>query len=136
MQLLLSVIAGLSFGIAPLLGRYAPVNAMMMAVLIAGGSLAAVLPVAFLQNYAAAGSRALMINFAAGIANGIGLLVFYYLVARANEGLWEISRVAPIVFGLVPVIVAIGAWVFFDEALTRDKFIGIVLVCGAIWFLK
>ena len=109
---------------------------MMMTVLITSGSLLATLPIAFSQNYAAAGSRALMFGLVGGIANGIGLLAFYRLVAGSNEGLWEISRVLPISFVLVPIGTAIGARLFFNEAITADKVIGLVLAGGAIWFLK
>ena len=133
---LLCIVTGLFWACAPILGRLSSVNAMMMAVLIASGSLIAILPVAFSQNYAEAGSRALMFGLAGGIANGIGLLVFYRLVAGANEGLWEISRVLPISLILVPIGIAIGAKIFFNEPITTDKVVGLTLACGAIWFLK
>ena len=133
---LLCLVVGLFWASAPLLGRLSSVNAMMMTVLIASGTLVATLPVAFSQNYAAAGSRALMFGILGGIVNGIGLLAFYRLVAGSNEGLWEISRVLPISFVLVPIGLTIGARVFFNEAITIDKLIGLALACGAIWFLK
>lgn len=133
---LLCVVVGIFWAAAPLLGRISSVNAMMMTVLIASGTLVATFPVAFSQNYAAVGSKALMLGLLAGIVNGIGLLAFYRLVAGSNEGLWEISRVVPISLALVPVGIAIGSRLFFSEALTTEKIIGLVLACGAVWFLK
>ena len=133
---LLCLVTGFFLTCAPILGRFSSVNAMMMTVLIASGTLIATLPVAFSQNYAEAGSRALMFGLAGGIANGIGLLAFYRLVAGANEGLWEISRVLPISLILIPVGIVIGSKLFFNEAITADKIIGLILACGAIWFLK
>ncbi|MBI2454188.1 MAG: hypothetical protein HYV54_01270 [Parcubacteria group bacterium] len=133
---LLCLVVGFFWASAPLLGRLSSVNAMMMTVLIASGSLAVTLPVAFSQNYAMAGSKALIFGLAGGIANGIGLLAFYRLVAGSNEGLWEISKVLPISLVLVPIGIAIGAKFFFNEAITTEKLIGLTLACGAIWFLK
>ncbi|MBI2263212.1 hypothetical protein HYU72_01040 [Candidatus Berkelbacteria bacterium] len=134
--MLLCFVTGFFLGVAPLLGRLSSVNAMMMAVLIAGGTLTAMLPVAFSQNYAAAGLRSLMFALSGGIANGVGLLFFYRLVAGSNEGLWEISRVLPISLVLMVMSIAIGARIFFGEAFTNEKVIGLILACGAIWFLK
>ena len=133
---LLCIVAGLCFAGAPLLGRLSAVNAMMMTVLIAVGTLIATLPVAFSQNYVAAGSKALTYALIAGVVNGIGLLAYYGLVAGANEGRWEISKVLPIPLVICPIFIAIGAMLFFHEALTTQKVIGIVLACTAIWFLK
>lgn len=133
---LLCLVVGLSWAGAPLLGRLSSVNAMMMAVLIASGSLAVMLPVAFSQNYASAGSRALLFGIAADIINSIGLLAFYRLVAGSNEGLWEISKVLSISFILVPIGITIGAKFFFGETITNEKMIGLAFACGAIWLLK
>lgn len=133
---LLCFVVGIFWAAAPLLGRLSSVNAMMMSVLIASGTLLATIPVAFSQNYTAVGSKALIFGLVGGIANGIGLLAFSRLVAGSNEGLWEISRILPISLLLVPIGIAIGAKLFFNEAITTEKIIGLILACGAIWFLK
>ena len=134
--LILCLLVGIFWSIAALLGRYSSVSGMMMAVLISIGNLIAVLPVAFSQNYLAVSPRSLLIGLVAGIANGIGILAFYRLVSGSNEGLWEISKMLPISFILVPIGVTVGARVFFGEAITIEKTIGLALACGAIWFLK
>ncbi len=132
----LCALVGVFFGTAPLLGRLSSVSAMMMAVLVAAGSLVATSPFAFSQDYAAAGPKGIILGLLAGILNGIGLIAFYQLVAGANKGLWEISKVLPIALALVPIVIAIGAAIFFGEKFTASKIIGVALAGGAIWFLK
>ena len=134
--MILCVLVGLFWGIAPLVGRLSSANAMMMSVLVAVGTLLATLPVAFSQNYAAIGFKSLVLALIAGIANGIGLLIFYRLVAGSNEGLWEISKVLAISSVIMPIIIVIGARICYSEAITIEKIIGLVLACAAIWFLK
>jgi len=133
---LLCGVVALCWALAPMLGRMSSVNAMMLAVLVAAGSLIAALPVAFSQNYAAVGSRAIILGLVTGIVNGIGLIAFYRLVAGSSEGLWEASRVLPIAYVLVPVGIAILARLFFGEVVTTNKVIGLALAGGAIWFLN
>jgi len=134
--ILLCVTAGFFFGVAPLVGRLSSVNAMLMALLIAAGTFAVTLPVAFTQNLAAADWKALTFGLVGGVINGIGIIAFYRLVAGANEGLWEMSKVLPVALVLIPIVTTIGAIIFFGEALSVHKIIGIVLACGAIWFLS
>lgn len=133
---LLCATVAISWGIAPQLGRLSGMNAMMMTVWIAVGTLVATVPVAVSQNYASLTTKTLALVVAGGIFNGIGLLAFYRLVAGSGEGLWEMSKVLPAVFVCVPIAVAIGAWLFFGEKITLNKFIGLGLACGAIWFLN
>ena len=125
-----------TWGLAPQFGRLSGVNAMMMTVLISLGTLATTLPVAFSQNYAAAGSKALSLAFVGGILNGIGLLAFYALVAGSNKGFWELSRVLPIAMVLVPIGITVAARFFFNEPITLQKCIGLTFACFAVWFLK
>ena len=133
--IMLCLVTGLMWAGAPILGRLSGVNAMMMASLIACGTLLATLPVAFSQNYAATSWKSLGFGLVAGVLNGIGLLAFYSLVAGSNKGLWELSRVAPICYVLVPIFLGLGMKMLFSEAITNDKLIGVALACGAIWFL-
>lgn len=133
---LLCGIVGFFLAAAPIICRLSSANGIMMALLIGIGNLIPMLPFAFSQNYAAAGARSLAIGVAGGIANGIGLLAFYRLVAGSNEGLWEISRVLPISLVLIPIGIAIGARVFFSEPITTNKIIGLALAAAAIWFLN
>ncbi len=134
--MILCVLVGLLWGAAPLIGRLSSASAMTMSVLVAVGTLVATLPVAFSQNYAAVGLKAIVLALVAGIANGVGLLFFYRLVAGANEGLWEMSKTLAITSVIMPVVLVIGARLFYSEAITVDKIIGLVLACAAIWFLK
>ena len=130
------VATGIFWGAATLLARYLAVGPWMMAILISAGQLLAVLPLLPSQSFAAAGARAVGIGTAAGIINGLGLLAYYQLVGGSNEGLWELSRVAPIAMVLVPIVITIGARFMFDEPFTANKIAGIALACVAIWLLE
>jgi hypothetical protein len=133
---LLTTLIGLTWAAAPLIGRVAQVNAMMMAALIALGTFLAAIPMVVNQNYTSSDWRSICLVLFAGVLNGIGLTAFYRLVAGANEGLWEMSKVLPIAFVLVPIGIMVGSRIFYGEYITTDKMIGIVLACGAIWFLN
>lgn len=134
--LLLCVSIGLFWAGAPLVGRLSAVNAMMMTVLIAVGSLAINLPAAFTQDWSSTSPRAIAFGLVAGLLNGAGLLLFYRLVAGSSEGLWDLSRVIPLAFVLVAVCSVFGARIFYGETLSTDKIIGLGLAASAIWFLK
>ncbi len=121
---------------APLIGKLSNANAKVMAVMISVGSLVAVLPMAFTQNYSAVGNKGLLVALAAGIINGIGVIVFYQLIFGLEQGYWEISKIIPIVFVLVPVVAVIGSRLVFAEEITIEKIIGVGLACAAIWLLK
>lgn len=133
---LLCLVVGFFWAASPILSRFSGVNAGMMAVLVTIGTFAIAFPLVFRQDWTQAGSKALMFALLGGIANGIGLLAYYRLVAGANENLWEISRVLPITLVIVPVGIVIGSRIFFNEAITTEKIIGLVLASCAIWFLK
>ena len=121
---------------APLIGRLSSANGMVMAVAINFGSLVAVLPIAFTQNYAAVGFKGLMVALVAGIINGAGVIAFYQLVYGSAQGHWEASKIIPIVFVLVPVLIVFGAKFLFSEAITAQKVVGISFACVAIWLLS
>jgi len=135
-QWILCLIAGIFFGMAPLVGRLSSVNAMMMAVLVAVGTLAATIPVAFSQNYATVGWLYLCWGLLGGLINGIGLLAYYKLVAGANSGLWNVSTVLPITAVIMPVVIVIGGCIIFKEPMTTNRIIGLVLAGLAIFFLN
>ncbi len=131
----LCLAVGISWGLAPVLGRLSGVSAMPMAVLLAAGTLLATLPFSN-QHYGDFTAKAITLALLAGLVNGAGLIAFYRLVAGSGEGLWELSKVLPVALILVPVVIALFAKVLFSEPLTAQKIIGLVLAGTAIWFLK
>jgi len=133
---LLCLVSAVFWAAAPLIGRYSAVNPWMMATLVAGGSFLVVLPIIFLHNFALTDPRGIAIGLIAGVVNGIGLLAFYRLIAGSGQGLWDISRIVPLVFVMVPIFTSIGAFLLFKEDVTPQRIIGLVLAAGAIWFLK
>ena len=130
------VATGIFWGVATLVARYLSVGLWMMAILISAGQFLAMVPLLPSQSFAAAGTKTVGIGIAAGLINGLGLLAYYQLVAGANDGLWELSRVAPIAMMLVPIVITIGARFMFDEPFTANKIAGIALACVAIWLLE
>lgn len=60
--------------------------------------------------------------------------VYYYTVARSYQA-GDLSQVYPIFRGLAPVLVACGAALFAGEWLSRNQFIGIVIVSVGIMSL-
>jgi uncharacterized membrane protein len=133
---LLCLLAGVFWAAAPLVGRLSSVNAMTLAVIVTLGQLIVSFPVALGQNWAAASSRAIAFGLLAGLLNGLGVFAFYRLIAGWSEGLWDLSRVGPIVFVLVSVFTVFGARAFYGETITTDKITGLSFACLAIWFLK
>jgi drug/metabolite transporter (DMT)-like permease len=132
----LCAVVGLLWGIAPLIGRLSGVSAMTMATMIGGGTFLVTLFIAPSQDYVAAGAKGLLIALVAGIINGLGVLAFYRLVAGSGEGLWDASTVLTIAMVLVPIVIVIGARVFYGEELTAQRVVGLMLACGAIWLLR
>lgn len=134
--LMYCVLCALCWACAPLVMRVAQVGPWMMGVLISIGTALAVVPIIPSQDFKSAGLRYLAIGLTAGIANGLGIVFFYKLVAGSAQGMWELSRVAPIVYVLVPIMIALGSWAIFSEGLTTNKMIGLGLAVLAIWFLN
>jgi len=134
--LVLCILTAMFWATAPLVGRLSSLNAMWMVLMIGFGSFIVVLPVIFTQNYSELTSRGVTFGLVAGVLNGLGMITFYLLVGGSNKGLWELSKVAPITYVLVPIGVVIGAKVLFGEAFTMQKVFGVGLACGAIWLLK
>jgi drug/metabolite transporter (DMT)-like permease len=130
------VATGIFWGVATLVARYMSVSVWMMAILISAGQFLAMLPIMPGQSFTAAGTKTIAIGIGAGLINGLGLLAYYQLVAGANQGLWELSRVAPIAMVLVPIVITIGARFMFDEPFSANKIAGIALACVAIWLLE
>jgi len=133
---LLCLIVGISWSGAPFLARITQLNPWIMASLISIGTLISVLPFMLKQDFSIVSTSGLSIGLVAGILNGIGILAWYRLVAGSNEGLWELSNVLPVAVILLTVALVIGGWLFFKDALTMKRILGLVLACSTIWLLK
>lgn len=140
----------MSFGICPLISRAAGLPGGWTAFLIAVGTLPvvaygiggwgpclvsvgalSVMMLGICQLTGLPPFRCLAICLIAGVVNGFGLYAYGQLVS----GQWEISRVLPVALVAAPVIIAIGARIFFGEALTATKIAGISAVAVGIWLL-
>jgi uncharacterized membrane protein len=130
------------FGSAALLARAAPMPYPIMALLIGSGTAFATL-----MWYALVGGNANeivvtisqpkgLLMIVAGIVNGIGLVLFYRLIEQAQNGSAEMSRMIPIVLAMMPLIISIGAVMFFKESFTFEKISGTVLVLAGVYVLN
>ena len=78
-------------------------------------------------------TTALVVGLAAGILNGLGILAFGKIAAW--QGI-DISKLIPIAYGLIPVVVAVGAWLGFGEQFTVSKTFGLIAVVIGIYLLN
>ncbi|OGZ31916.1 MAG: hypothetical protein A3F21_00455 [Candidatus Portnoybacteria bacterium RIFCSPLOWO2_01_FULL_38_39] len=78
-------------------------------------------------------AKPLAICLAAGIVNGLGMLAFGTLVAW--EGM-ELSKLISIAWGLVLIVISVGAWFFFEEQFTASKITGIISIVVGIYLLS
>jgi len=130
-------ITALTWSVSPIIGRGSGVNGLPMALLVAFGTLLAALPILFLRGtFVGVTSKGAMLATGAGVVNGIGLITLYLLIAGAADGRWEVSKSIALVYGVVPVLVAVLAYHLYGEAMTTEKWIGLGLLAIAFWFLK
>jgi drug/metabolite transporter (DMT)-like permease len=137
MQYILIATAALLWGMSPHIGRLSGVSALPMAHLVAMGSVLATLPLLALKStqtelFTKGGAIAL----SSGVLNGIGLVAFYFLVAGAAAGKWQMSTSLSMVYASVPVVVVIGSLILFQEGLNLNKIAGIALIAAAIYLLN
>ncbi|TSC77585.1 MAG: hypothetical protein G01um101429_1001 [Parcubacteria group bacterium Gr01-1014_29] len=78
-------------------------------------------------------TTALSVGLVAGILNGLGILAFGKIAAW--QGI-DISRLTPIAYGMIPVVVAVGAWLAFGEQFTTAKTVGLVAIVIGIYLLN
>jgi drug/metabolite transporter (DMT)-like permease len=129
--------AALCWGAAPLIGRVSGIGGLPMAIGVSIGTLLATLPLLLRPGTATVlWSKGGAIATTSGVVNGIGLVAFYLLVAGAMDGKWEISRSLPMVYAAVPIVLAIGAVMFFGESMTTAKWGGLALMAAGFWLLK
>lgn len=71
---------------------------------------------------------ALIINFIAGVALSVGLLLFFVALARD-----EATRVAPFIGGLMPIATITASYFILGETLTKNTWRGIIfLIAGSV----
>lgn len=133
---ILCVGTALCWAAAPLIGRASGLGVWALATLLSLGTFLSAVPYGFTQNYQLASKYAIAMGLGAGIVNGIGVFLFYRLIAGANQKLWDMSAVAATTYVLIPVLLVLGARLWFSDAFTMNKMIGFAFAVLAIWFLN
>jgi drug/metabolite transporter (DMT)-like permease len=69
----------------------------------------------------------------AGVLNGAGLVAFHLLTIRRDV---EVSSVVPVVDTAMLLVTAAGGILFFAEAVTLQKGVGVALLVAGIYLLR
>jgi drug/metabolite transporter (DMT)-like permease len=69
----------------------------------------------------------------AGVLNGAGLVAFHLVTIRRDV---EVSSLVPVIDTAMLLVTALGGILFFAEALTLQKGIGVALLVAGIYLLR
>ena len=126
-----SGIAALFFGMWPLVMRFAQLSPAWINFIVVAGSFPVVI-IGLLGNNSFPSRQAMALGIFAGILNGVGILAYGKLIG----GDWDISKTLLIALALMPLVVAVGSKILFNEEFTINKTIGLFLAMAAIFFLN
>jgi drug/metabolite transporter (DMT)-like permease len=127
------VLVSLCWGGWPLVARSAGETGATGSLVILASALA---PVALLMAWEGPtlpSTPALAKLAVAGVLNGVGLVAFHFL---SSDPAIEISSAVPVVDTGMLLVTALGGILFFTEALTLQKGVGVVLLVAGIALLR
>lgn len=128
--ILLCVIAAVGFGAWPLIARTSGAHASWVTIVVTIITMVVAVIGATNKVPGAPTNKAITILVLAGITNGIGMIAYGRLLTD-----FEMSALAPAALTMMIVIIAVGGIIFFHEAITWQKMVGVA--CGAVaaWLL-
>jgi drug/metabolite transporter (DMT)-like permease len=126
-------LVALCWGGWPLVARMAGPTGATGSLVLVLASLAPISLLALLSRDALPSGAALGWLAAAGVLNGLGLVAFQ---ALATDREVEVSRVVPVMDTAMLLVTAAGGMLFFAEALTPTKALGIGLLVAGIALLR
>ena len=132
-KLMWPVIAGLCFGIWPLIMKSSGLNAIMAAFVLTAVSLLVYLP--FLKgsfDQTTFFKTGIILAVVSGLLNGIGTIAFQKMVGAKDM---DITQVVLMVIIIQIVITAIGGRLFYEDLFTIKKAIGIPVAGLAAYLL-
>ncbi len=132
-KLLWPVIAGLCFGIWPLIMKSSGFNATMASFVLTVVSLLVYLPLLKTNFDATAFLKiGMLLAVASGLLNGIGTVAFQKMVGAKGM---EITQGVLIVIMIQVVITAAGGRLFYGDLFTAKKILGILAAVIAAYLL-
>ena len=127
------VLVALCWGGWPLVSRSAGETGAGGSLVILLGALVPVGIAAAWEGGGLAAPHALARLALAGVLNGAGLVAFHLLITRRNV---EVSTAVPVVDTAMLLVTALGGILFFAEAVTLQKGIGVSLLVAGIYLLR
>lgn len=122
-----------SFALWPVIARFAQIPIVWTAVLVNAGSLlVALIFLAFRPVEVVSETRVLWLGLLAGIVNGVGFLVYSYVLSDTTV---SASTVVALVDILIPLAALILGFLFLKETLSVYKALGVLMAILSIYLL-
>ena len=131
---LLSILAALGFGGWPLIARWSQASPAWINVVltVTTGVFVALALAKDLVGPTKPSLTALGLLTLAGAINALGFLAYGKVIGNPQ---WEISRFLPLVVITMTLVTGLGGILFFGEAVTGRKLLGLMLALAAAWLL-
>jgi drug/metabolite transporter (DMT)-like permease len=134
--LLYAIAAAFFWASAIIVVRLSGAPTILMPIIVASGSFVACLPTLYFVKTGDFQRRAILVALCGALLNGIGMFIGWAkLIGGSSRGQWELSVVMPVTYVLLPTFVVLGSFLIFQERLSTNKSIGLVLTVAGIWFL-
>lgn len=135
----LIIVTPLLWAAGILLMRFVAIPAAAMPFFVGTGSLipCLVFSSVVIGHFSSLSWRSAAVALAAGALNGTGLILFWGgLVGGSARGLWELSKVGPLTYALLPSFLAMGSWLLFGERFSLYRLGGVAAAAVAIVLLS
>lgn len=127
------ITTAICFGGWPLLARAAGKTGTIGTLTMAAMALVPIYAVLLYQGFTLPSSRTFMILFGAGVLMGTGFIA--YNMAISNRSV-DVSITVPLISSLMIIVTTSGGRLFFSEALTSQRILGIIFVIAGIILLR
>lgn len=111
-----ALVTGILFGTWPVIARGSGLSSQMIGLLVSIASL--LINAAAAKGSAAPSVGPMLVGLLCGVLNGIAVITYGKVLQTGGQ---DISKMLPIVGGLIPLIGAIGGMMFFKEPVTFSK---------------
>lgn len=131
--ILYSFIVAFTFAFWPIVTRFGKIPAIWTALLVNAGTLIAALIYYFYKtNTGTLTGKMLVFGIVAGILNGVGFLVYSYLL---SNGAVSASTVVILIDIMIPIIAVVLGVLFLKETVSAYKIAGIIISLIGIYLI-